>query len=96
MRTGIAVARFLYTAGAAGFSRSVADIVAPDFTTARGIKLVLPEGGSAGLRIVDLHVQQRGLHNASLHCASFALSTANMSCHGVSIAQLPGMTLEFD
>ncbi len=84
-----------FTAGAAGFSLSVADIVAPDFT-ARGITLTLPEDGSADLRIVDLHVLQRGLRNVHIRCASFALSTANMSCHGGSLAQLPGMTLEFD
>lgn len=84
-----------FTAGAAQFSLSVADIVAPDFS-ARGITLTLPEDGSADLRIAELHVQQRGLRNVLLHCASFALSTASLSCHGGSLAQLPGMALEFD
>ncbi len=81
--------------GAAEFSLSVADIAAPDFT-ARGIALTLPENGSADLRIAELKVQQRSLRNVSLHCANFALSTASMSCHGGSLAQLPGMALEFD
>ncbi|HEU0283422.1 MAG TPA: hypothetical protein VFQ99_06520, partial [Gallionella sp.] len=84
-----------FSVGAAGFFLSVADIAAPDFT-ARGIMLILPEDGSADLRIAELHMQQRGLRNVHIHCASFALSTANMSCHGGSLAQLPGMTLEFD
>jgi len=86
---------FSFTAGAAEFSLNIADIAAPDFS-ARGIALSLPENGSADLRIAELHVRQRGLRNVSLHCASFALSTASMSCHGGSLAQLPGMTLEFD
>lgn len=82
-------------AGAAEFSLNIADIAAPDFT-ARGIALTLPENGSADLRIAELKVQQRSLRNVSLHCASFALSTAGMSCHGGNMAQLPGMAMEFD
>ncbi len=82
-------------AGAAELSLSIADIAAPDFA-ARGIALTLPENGSADLRITELKVQQRSLRNLSLHCASFALSTAGMSCHGGNMAQLPGMALEFD
>jgi len=77
------------------FSLSIADIVAPDFS-ARGITLLLSESGSADLRIAELHVQQRGLRNLHIRCASFALSTASMSCHGGSLAQLPGMIVEFD
>ena len=84
-----------FTAGAAGFSLSVADIIAPDFT-ARGITLILPENGSVDLRIAELNMQQRSLRNVRIHCASFALSTASVSCHGGSLAQLPGMILEFD
>ncbi|MDD5385476.1 MAG: hypothetical protein PHG89_11450 [Gallionella sp.] len=86
---------FASIADAAEFSLNIADIAAPDFT-ARGIVLILPENGSADLRIAELHVQQRGLRNVHLHCASFALSTASMNCHGGSLAQLPGMSLEFD
>ena len=84
-----------FATGAAQLSLSVADIAAPDFS-ARGIALVLPEDGSADLRIVELHVQQRSLRNVHIHCASFALSTASMSCHGGSFDQLAGVTLEFD
>jgi len=80
-------------AGTAQLSLSVADIAAPDFS-ARGIALVLPENGSADLRIAELHVQQRSLRNVHIHCASFALSTASMSCHGGSMAQLTGVALE--
>jgi len=90
-----ALLSFSFTAGAAEFSLNIADIAAPGFS-ARGITLSLPENGSADLRIAELHVQQRGLRNVSLHCASFALSTASMSCHGGSLAQLPGISLEFD
>ena len=90
-----ALLSFSSIAGAAEFSLNIADIAAPAFS-ARGITLSLPENGSADLRIAELHVQQRGLRNVSLHCASFALSTASMSCHGGSLAQLPGMSLEFD
>jgi hypothetical protein len=84
-----------FTAGAAGFSLSVADIAAPDFT-ARGITLTLPEDGSADLRIAELRVQQRGLRNVQIRCAGFTLSTASMSCHGGKLAQLPGAIMEFD
>ncbi|HEU0220397.1 MAG TPA: hypothetical protein VFQ98_06305 [Gallionella sp.] len=95
VQTALYMLLFSSIAEAAEFSLSVADIVAPDFTV-RGITLTLPEDGSADLRIAELHVQQRGLRNVHLHCASFALSTASLSCHGGSLAQLPGMTLEFD
>ncbi|MDO8465038.1 MAG: hypothetical protein Q7S46_07280 [Gallionella sp.] len=77
------------------FSLSIADIVAPDFS-ARGITLTLPENGSADLRIAELHVRQHGLRNLHIRCAKFALFTASMSCHGGSLAQLPGMIAEFD
>ena len=90
-----ALLSFSFTVGAAEFSLSVADIVAPVFS-ARGIALSLPENGSADLRIAELHVQQRSLRNVHIRCAGFALSTASLSCHGGSLAQLPGMLLEFD
>ena len=77
-----------FTAGATEISLSIADIVAPEFI-ARGIMLILPEDGSADLRIAELHVQQRDLLNVRLRCASFELSTAGMSCRGGSLAQLP-------
>ena len=95
VQTALHVLLFSSIAEAAEFSLNIADIAAPDFS-ARGIALSLPENGSADLRIAELHVRQRGLRNVSLHCASFALSTASMSCHGGSLAQLPGMSLEFD
>ncbi|MDP2762296.1 MAG: hypothetical protein Q8O64_18175 [Sideroxyarcus sp.] len=84
-----------FATGAAQLSLSVADIALPDFS-ARGIALILPENGSADLRIAELHVQQRSLRNVHIHCASFALSTASMSCHGGSFDQLAGTTVELD
>lgn len=84
-----------FAASSAGFSLNIADIAAPDFA-ARGIALALPENGSADLRIAELQVQQRGLRNVHIHCASFTLSTSGMVCHGGTMTQLPGMTLEFD
>lgn len=75
-------------------SLSVADIVAPSFF-ARGITLVLPEEGSADLRIAELHIQQRDLRRVHLHCAAFELSTAKVSCRGGSLDELPGVALEF-
>lgn len=84
-----------FAACSAQFSLNVADIAAPDFS-ARGIALVLPENGSADLRIAELQVRQRSLRNVHIRCASFALSTASMSCHGGSLAQLPGVTVELD
>ena len=84
-----------FAAGATQLSLSVADIAAPDFS-ARGIALILPEDGSADLRIAELHVQQRSLRNVRIRCASFALSTASMSCHGGSLDQLAGTIVEFD
>jgi hypothetical protein len=83
------------TTSAAEFSLSIADISAPDFS-ARGITLNLPEGGSADLRIAELHVRQHGLRNLHIRCAKFALSTASLSCHGGNLAQLPGMAMELD
>ena len=84
-----------FATGAAQLSLSVADIASSDFS-ARGIALILPENGSADLRIAELHVQQRSLRNVHIHCASFALSTASMSCHGGSFDQLAGTTVELD
>ena len=84
-----------FAAGAAQLSLSAADIVAPDFD-ARGIALILPEDGSADLRIAELHVQKLNLRNVHIRCARFALSTASVSCHGGSLAQPAGVTLEFD
>ena len=84
-----------FTACSAQFSLNVADIAAPDFS-ARGIALVLPENGSADLRIAELQVRQRSLRNVHIRCASFALSTASMNCQGGSLAQLPGVTVELD
>ncbi len=84
-----------FAAGAAQLSLSIAGIAAPDFS-ARGIVLVLPEDGSADLRISGLQVRQRSLRNVHIRCARFALSAASMSCHGGNMAQLPGATLEFD
>ncbi len=95
VQTALYMLLFSSIADAAEFSLNIADIAAPDFS-ARGIALSLPENGSADLRIAELHVQQRGLRNVHLRCTGFALSTASMSCHGGSLAQLPGMTLEFD
>lgn len=86
---------FSSVTGASELSLNIADIAAPDFT-ARGIALTLPEDGSAGLRIAELKVQQRSLRNVHIRCASFALSTAGMSCHGGNMTHLPGMALEFD
>lgn len=79
---------------ASELSLSVADIVAPSFS-ARGITLVLPEGGSADLRIAELRMQQRDLRRVHLHCAVFELSTAKVSCRGGSLDELPGVALEF-
>ena len=83
------------TAGAAEFSLSIADIAAPDFS-ARGITLVLPESGSADLRVAELNVRQHGLRNVHIHCAKFAFSTATISCHGGRLPRLPGVTMELD
>ena len=83
------------TTGAAELSLSIADIAAADFS-ARGVTLVLKGSGSADLRIAELQVQRRGLRNVQIHCATLALSTASMSCHGGSLAQLPGTAIEFD
>ncbi|MDD5300461.1 MAG: hypothetical protein PHD65_08205 [Gallionella sp.] len=95
MRRTLLVLLLPFTANATELSLSIADVVAPDFS-ARGITLLLPASGSADLRITELHVQRRSLLDVRIHCAAFALSTASVSCHGGSLAQLPGMLVQFD
>lgn len=78
-----------FAAGAAQLSLSAADITAPPDFYARGIALILPEDGSADLRIAELRVQKRSLRNVHIRCARFELSTASMSCHGGRLALVP-------
>lgn len=82
-------------AAAASLSLSIADISHPDFS-ASGIELMLPQDGSAELRIAELHVRRHGLRNARLRCAHFDLSTAAMKCRGGSLDKLPGLALDFE
>ena len=81
-------------AGAADFSLKIADITAPDFS-ARDLTLILPENGSADLRIGELRIQQRNLRKLRLRCKRFTLSTASIHCHHGTLDQVPGMVLEF-
>ena len=76
-------------------SLRIADMAAPDFS-AHGITLVLPQNGSADLRITELNVRQHNFRNAHIHCAAFSLSTTKVSCRGGNFAQLPAMALEFE
>jgi len=62
-----------FTAGATEISLSIADITAPDFS-ARGIMLILPEDGSADLRITELNIQQRA-YATCISIARLHLST---------------------
>lgn len=79
--------------GYASLTLNVDDIVSPDFS-ARGIKLSLPDDGSADLQVAELHVQKHDLRQVHIRCAKFTLSTAGMSCHGGSL--MPGVNVEFD
>lgn len=83
-----------FGAGAAEFSINIGDITAPGFS-ARGIRLALPEGGSADIRFANFQVQQYAFRNAHIRCAGFALSSVQISCRNGKLDAIPGARLEF-
>lgn len=100
---GIGMARYMLlvpllfippSACAMEFSITVADIVAPAFY-ARGIRLALPADGSADLRIADLQARQHKFQDVHIRCASFKLSSAQISCGNGKLDAIPGAMLEF-
>ena len=85
----------LATAQANELALNVGNIVTPDLA-AGGIVLTLPDNGSANLQIRELRFRQHEFRDLSVHCIKFTLSSAGVGCHGGSLAQLPGMDLDFD
>ena len=83
------------TAGAAELTLSIDDVIAPAFS-ARGIRLVLPDDGSADMKIAQLRVQAREFRNVDTHCAAFNLSSVQMSCRNGRLDAVPGARLDMD
>ncbi len=83
-----------FSASAAEFSLSVADITSPVFT-ARGIRLVLPDDGSADLRVASLTAQQREFSNVHIRCAGFELSSLQVVCRDGRVDAIPDAKLNF-
>ena len=81
------------TAGAAELTLSIDDVIASAFS-ARGIRLILPEDGSADMQIAHLGVQQREFSNVHLRCANFTLSSSQLSCRNGRLDAMPDARLE--
>lgn len=82
-------------ASASGLWLQVADIAAPDFS-ARGIRVTLPENGSADFQLASLTVQQREFYNVRLHCGEFTLTSARVACGRGRLDLMPDAALNFD
>jgi len=83
------------TACGAELALSVADIVSPSFA-AQGVRLLLPEDGSADLQIAALKLQQREFRHVRIRCAGFTLSSSQLACRNGRVDGLPGAKLDFD
>ncbi|CAE6722786.1 hypothetical protein [Candidatus Nitrotoga fabula] len=71
---------------------NIADVAAPGFS-ARGIKAVLAQNGSAEFSIAELGFADRTLHGLHLHCAEFLLSTEQIGCLNGKLDSLPGLSV---
>lgn len=82
-------------ASGAGFTLNIADINAPDFA-ARGIRVSLPDNGSADLLISKLTVRQREFFNVHLRCAELTLTSAQMHCRSGHLDAMPDAALDIN
>ncbi len=75
-------------------SLSVADIVGPAFA-ARGVRVTLPEDGSAQFDIGELRVAQQVWRKVHLRCAEFSLTSERIACGHGRLDPVPGLQLGF-
>ena len=73
---------------------NVADVTAPSFT-ARGIKVVLAQRGSAEFSIDKLHMADKTWRKVHVHCAEFILSSERVTCHKGKLDAIPDMPFTF-
>ena len=73
---------------------NVADVTASSFT-ARGIKVVLAQKGSAEFSIDKLHMADNIWHKVHVHCAEFILSSDRVTCHKGKLDAIPDMPFTF-
>jgi hypothetical protein len=74
---------------------NVADVAAPNFT-ARGIKVVLAQEGSAEFSIAELHMTGKIWHKIHVHCTEFLLSSARVTCRKGKWDAIPDLPFTFD
>jgi hypothetical protein len=74
---------------------NVADVAAPNFT-ARGIKVVLAQEGSAEFSIAELHMAGKIWHKIHVHCTEFLLSSARVTCRKGKWDAIPDLPFTFD
>ena len=73
---------------------NIADIAAPSLA-AHGIRLLLPEDGSAELNIAELHVAEQNWLKVRVHCGEFSLSTEQMACRKGKLDAAPDLSFDF-
>ncbi|MDQ3268340.1 MAG: hypothetical protein M3P47_06440, partial [Pseudomonadota bacterium] len=74
---------------------NVADVAAPNLT-ARGIKVVLAQEGSAEFSIAELHMAGKIWHKVHVHCTEFLLSSARVTCRKGKWDAIPDLPFTFD
>jgi hypothetical protein len=74
---------------------NVADVTAPSFT-ARGIKVVLAQEGSAEFSIDELHMAEKTWRKVHVHCAEFLLSVDRVTCRKGKLDTIPDLPFTFD
>ena len=73
---------------------NVADITAPSFT-ARGIKVILAQEGSAEFSIGELHMAEKIWHKVYVRCTEFLLSSTRVTCRKGKLDAIPDMPFTF-
>ncbi len=73
---------------------NVANVAAPSFT-ARGIKVILAQEGSAEFSIDELHMAEKIWRKVHVHCAEFLLSSARVTCHKGKLDAIPDLPFMF-
>lgn len=79
---------------AAQVTLAIADITAPSLA-AQGIRLLLPEDGSAELNIAELHVAEQKWLKVRVHCGEFSLGTVQVACRKGRLDAVPDLSFEF-
>ncbi|MCE9549857.1 MAG: AsmA family protein [Betaproteobacteria bacterium] len=73
---------------------NVADVAAPSFT-ARGIKVVLAQEGSAEFNIDELHLAGQTWRKVHVHCSEFLLSSTRVTCDKGKLDAIPDLPFTF-